>query len=76
MGQDLPIVEASRSHSVTPNSVELLCSSDRPVAETLGKTKHSQEADIHTPGTQTGSLSKRAATDRVVSGIGFLQGRH
>jgi len=31
MGQDLLIVEASRSHSDTPQSVVLLCMSDRSV---------------------------------------------
>jgi hypothetical protein len=28
------IIEASRSHSDTPHSVGLLCTSDQPVAET------------------------------------------
>ena len=34
VGQDLLIVEASRSHSETPNSVELLWMCDQPDAET------------------------------------------
>jgi hypothetical protein len=34
MGQVLLIIEVSRSHSDTPNSVGLLWTSDRPVAET------------------------------------------
>ena len=34
VGQDLLVVEASRSHSDTPHSVGLLCTSDKPVAET------------------------------------------
>jgi hypothetical protein len=34
VGQGLLIIEASRSHSDTLHSVELLWTSDRPVAET------------------------------------------
>jgi hypothetical protein len=34
VGQGLPIIEASRSHSDTPHSVGLLWTSDQPVAET------------------------------------------
>jgi hypothetical protein len=34
VGQGLPTVEASRSHSDTPHSVGLLWTRDRPVAET------------------------------------------
>jgi hypothetical protein len=34
LGQDLLIVEASRSHSDTPHSVGLLWASDQPDADT------------------------------------------
>jgi hypothetical protein len=34
VGQDLLIIDASRSHSDTPQSVGLLWTSDQPVAET------------------------------------------
>ena len=34
MDQGLPIIEASRSHSDTPHSAELLWTSDRPVVDT------------------------------------------
>jgi hypothetical protein len=34
VGQDLRIIEASRSHSGTPHSVGLLWTSDQPDAET------------------------------------------
>jgi len=33
VGLDFPFVEVSRSHSNTPHSVGLLCTSDRSVAE-------------------------------------------
>jgi hypothetical protein len=45
MGQGLLIVDASRSRSDTPHSVELLWTSDQPGAETW-HTQSSQEADI------------------------------
>ena len=34
LGQDLLIIEVSRSHSDTPHSVGIFCTSDRPDAET------------------------------------------
>jgi hypothetical protein len=34
VGQDVLIIEASQSHSDTPHSVRLLCTSDQPVAGT------------------------------------------
>jgi len=46
-GQGLLIVEASRLHSGTPQSVELLRTSDQPVAAPLPDyTQHSQEIDM------------------------------
>ena len=49
-GLDL-VVEVSRSHSDTPQSVKLLWTSDRHVAETLTwhRTERSQETDIYIP---------------------------
>ena len=35
VGQGLPIIEALRTHSDTPQSVELLWTSDRPIAQTF-----------------------------------------
>ena len=59
VGQGLHIIEASRSHSDTPQSVGLLWTSDRPVAET-STWKHSHEADVRTPsGIRNRNLSRR-----------------
>jgi hypothetical protein len=74
MGRGLLIVEASRSHSDTPNSVWLLWTSDRPVTETSNNTQHSQETDIHASGgIRTHNPSKQADADprfdRVATGI-------
>jgi hypothetical protein len=45
------LYEVPRSHTLTPNSVGLLWTSDRPVAKTLpDNTQHSQETDIHARG--------------------------
>jgi len=51
VGQDLLTVEASRSHSDTPQSVGLLWTNDQLVAETsTWEHQHSQETDLHNPG--------------------------
>ena len=67
VGQGLPIIEASRSHSDTPHSVGLPWISDQPDAETslyLDNTQHSQETDIHAPGgIRARNPSKQAAED-------------
>jgi hypothetical protein len=64
VGQDLLIVEASRSYSDKPHSVELLWTSDRPVAEASTNTQHSQERDIYAPGAiRTHIPNKGAAPD-------------
>jgi hypothetical protein len=62
VGQDLLIIEASRSHVLdTPHSVGLLWTSDQPVAD---NTQHSHETDIHAAcGIQTHNPSKRTAAD-------------
>jgi len=49
VGQGLLIVEISRSHSVTPQSIGLLWTSDQLVAETSDNIQHSQETNIHAP---------------------------
>ena len=63
VGQGLVIVEASRSHSDTLQSVGFLLTSDQPDAENSDNIYHSQETDIHSPsGIRTHSPSKREAT--------------
>jgi hypothetical protein len=56
----------------TPQSVGLLWTRDRPVAETCTwQHKHSQETNIHAPGgIRTHDPSKRSAADRAATGIG------
>ena len=50
-GQALLIIEASRSHSETSHSVELLWKSDQPDAQTPppDNTQHSRQTYIHIP---------------------------
>jgi hypothetical protein len=55
VGQDLLIVEASRSHSDTPHSVELLSTSDQSDAET-------HALDSAATGISTASAATAAAT--------------
>ena len=55
MGQDLLTVEASRSHSNTPHSVEHLCTSDQSDAET-------HALDSAATGINTASASAAATT--------------
>jgi len=50
MGLGLLIVEFSRPHSETPQSVELLWTSDRLVAETSTRQHKTQETEFHDPG--------------------------
>ena len=62
MGQGLIIIEASQSHSDTPNSVGLLWTSDQPDAKTsLWQHQHSQDADIHAPGGNRSPQSQQAS---------------
>jgi hypothetical protein len=63
--QGLIFIEASRSHSDTPHSVELLWTSDRPVAETSTWQRTTLIRDRHRcpGGIQTRNPSKRAAAD-------------
>ena len=63
---DRLILEVSRSHAMTLQSVGLIWTRDRPVAETSTSqhTQHSQETDIHAPGgIRMRNSIKRAATD-------------
>jgi len=64
VGQGLLIIEASRSHSDTLQSVGLLRRSDQPTQRSLpDKTQHSQKTDIRAlGGIRTLSRCKRAAT--------------
>jgi hypothetical protein len=63
VGQGLLIIEASRSHSDTPQAVGLLWTSDQPDAVTSIR-QHSKETDIHAPGgIRTRNPSMRAAAD-------------
>jgi hypothetical protein len=48
VGHGLLIIEASRSHSDTPDSVGLLWASDQPLVETSTR-QHRQQTDIHAP---------------------------
>ena len=55
---------ASRSHSDTPQSVGLLWTNDRPVAETSDNTQHSPQKEILTLGAiRTCNPGKRVAAD-------------
>ena len=65
VGRVLLTVQASRSHSNTPQSVGLHWTSDQPVAETLPDNKQNpQETAIHaTGGIGTRNRSKRSAAD-------------
>jgi len=78
VSQGFIIVEASRLHSDTPQSVGLLWTSDRPVAETFTWQNTTLTTDRfpcsppHPAGIRTRSPSKRAALDRTATGIGRI----
>ena len=65
VGQDLLIIEASRSHSDTLRLAGLIWMSDQSEAEPLAdNTRHSHQTDIHDPGgIRTRNPSKRTAAD-------------
>ena len=75
--QSLLITEASWSHSDTPQSVTLLWTSDQPTQWPLpDKTQHSQQTDIHAPGTFEPAIPESEhpqthALDRTDTGIGI-----
>ena len=63
-GQGLPITEALRSHSDTPQSVGLLWTSDRPVAEISTLQHATHTTNFHDPsGIRSYNLSRREAAD-------------
>jgi len=78
VGQGILIIEASRSHSDTPHSAGLLCTSDQPDVGILpANTQQSQETSIQVPdGIRTRNPKKRAATDHALyhanTGVGHL----
>jgi len=64
VGQDLLIIESSRSHSDTPHSVGFLWTSDQPDAENFNWQHTTLTTDIHaTSGIRIRNFSKRAAAD-------------
>jgi hypothetical protein len=71
VGQGLLIIEASRSHSDTPQSVGLLWTSDQPDAETSTWQHTTLTTDIHAiDGIRPSNSSKRSALDRAATRIG------
>ena len=68
----LLIIDASRSHLDTKQSVGLLWASDQPDAENSDNTQQSRHTDIHAPGgIRTCNPRKRAAATRI--GMHHLQ---
>jgi len=65
IGQGLPVIEASRSHSDTPHWVDVSGRVISPTQPPLpDNSQHSQNINIHAPGgIRTLSPSKRAAAD-------------
>jgi hypothetical protein len=62
VGQGLLIIDASPSHSDTPHSVRLLCTSDRLSQRLIpDNTQHSQQKSMHPGRIRTRNPSKRAA---------------
>jgi hypothetical protein len=77
VGQDLLIIEASRSHSVTPHSVGLLWTSDQVVAETstwqyTTLTRDRPRRDRN-PQSQQASGRRPTALGRAATGIGLFK---
>jgi hypothetical protein len=80
VGLGLLIIEASRSHSGTPYSIELLCKNDQPNAENFvpDNTQHVQRQATMIPAAfePTIPASERPQThslDRAAIGIGDIQ---
>ena len=64
VGQGHRIIEASRSHSDTPQSLGLLWTSDQPDAETSDSTQHSRETDtLSSGGIRTRNPMQRMAAN-------------
>jgi len=79
VGQDLPIIESSRSHSDIPQSVGLLWTSDQrdqPDAQTSDNTQHSQQTLMPPEGLEPAiPTSERPQTDvlgRAATEIGYF----
>ena len=77
MGQGLPIIEDSRSHSDTPHSAGLLWTSDQPDAETSTWQHTTLTTDKHPclrvgfePTIPAGERSKTNALDHAATGTG------
>ena len=73
VGQDLLVIEASRSHSDTPHSVGLLWTSDQLDAETTHDTRKRQPAMTAAgfePAIPTSERSQTHALDRAATGTG------
>jgi hypothetical protein len=73
VGQTLLIIESSRSHTNTLQSVGLLWTSDQPDVQT-STSQHSQETDIHAPegfelAISASELPQTHAFDRAATGI-------
>ena len=77
VGQGLLIIEDSRSHSDTPQSVELLWPSDQPDAETFpDNTQHSRQTSKPPSGFESaipaGQRPQINLLDRAAIGIGNM----
>ena len=75
VGKNILIIEASQSHSDTPQSVGLLWTSDQPAAETSTWYHTTLTTDIHAPAGLVHAIpaSERLQThalDRATAGIG------
>jgi len=70
VGQGLLIHEVSRSHATThPQTLGLLWTSDKLVAETSTWQDANLTTNIHVPiGIRTCNISRRAALDRAATG--------
>ena len=74
-GRTVLVVEASRSHSDTPHSVGLLCTSDRPIAGISTWQQTTLATDIHPcprGNSKPKSRPQTHALDRASTGIGIL----
>jgi hypothetical protein len=79
LGQGFLFVEVSRSHSDTPRSVDLLCTSDRPIAETstwqhttLTRRQTSMPSMVFEPANAARERPQTRALNSAASGNGAL----
>jgi len=78
VGQAVPIVEASRSHSVTPHPLGLLWTSDRPVTNTYTWqhttiTTESMPLEGFEPAIPTSERPQTHTLDSAATGIGIIR---